>query len=64
MEIAVDEHLRLQQRLIDQEFEGDGQQPAFFGRQLEPQVFLEDEILTVADVIPGFQLLVRDALQD
>jgi Uma2 family endonuclease len=30
----------------------------------EPRVFAEDQALTVEDVIPGFQLLVRDALQD
>jgi Uma2 family endonuclease len=30
----------------------------------EPRVFLEDQTLTVEDVIPGFQLLVRNALQE
>ena len=30
----------------------------------EPRVYLEDDTLTVEDVIPGFQLLVRDALQE
>jgi Uma2 family endonuclease len=33
-------------------------------RDAEPQVFLEDDTLTVEDVIPGFRLLVRDALQE
>jgi Uma2 family endonuclease len=30
----------------------------------EPRVFQEDDTLTVEDIIPGFQLPVRDALQD
>jgi Uma2 family endonuclease len=34
-------------------------------RGVEPQVFREDDTLTVEeDIIPGFQLLVRDALQE
>jgi Uma2 family endonuclease len=33
-------------------------------RDMPPQVFHEDDILTVDDVIPGFQLPVRDALQE
>lgn len=33
-------------------------------RDVEPQVFLEDDTLIVEDVIPGFQLLVRDALRE
>jgi hypothetical protein len=31
MEVAMHEDLRLQQRLVDQEFEGDRQQPALLG---------------------------------
>jgi Uma2 family endonuclease len=30
----------------------------------EPRVYFEDDTLTVEDVIPGFQLRVRDALQE
>ena len=33
-------------------------------RDAEPRVYREDETLTVEDIIPGFQLLVRDALQE
>ncbi len=33
-------------------------------RDAQPQVYLEDDTLTVEDVIPGFQLLVRDALRE
>jgi len=33
-------------------------------RDTQLQVYLEDDTLTVEDVIPGFQLLVRDALQE
>jgi Uma2 family endonuclease len=33
-------------------------------RDTEPQVYREDDTLTVEDVIPGFRLLVRDALQE
>jgi len=33
-------------------------------RDVAPQVFLEDDTLTIEDVIPGFQLLVRDAVQE
>lgn len=31
---------------------------------VEPQVYLEDDTLTAEDIIPGFRLLVRDALRD
>jgi Uma2 family endonuclease len=33
-------------------------------RDAQPQVYLEDDVLTIEDVIPGFQLRVRDALQE
>ena len=36
------EHLRLQQRLVDQELEGDGEQRALLGRELEPEVFAQN----------------------
>jgi Uma2 family endonuclease len=35
-----------------------------YRRGAEPRVYLEDDTLTVEDVIPGFQLRVRDALQE
>jgi Uma2 family endonuclease len=35
-----------------------------YRKDQEPRVYKEDETLTIEDVIPGFQLLVRDALQD
>jgi Uma2 family endonuclease len=35
-----------------------------YRRDEEPRIYLEDDTLTVEDVIPGFQLLVRDALQE
>jgi Uma2 family endonuclease len=37
---------------------------AAYRRGTDPRVFTEDETITVEDVIPGFRLLVRDALQD
>ena len=33
-------------------------------RDVEPQVYRENDTLIVEDIIPGFQLLVRDALQE
>src|SRR6187551_3486762 len=38
VEVAMDEHLRLEQRLVDQALEGHGQQRALFGRELEPEM--------------------------
>ncbi len=35
-----------------------------YRRGAEPRVYLEDDTLTVEDIIPGFQLRVRDALQE
>jgi Uma2 family endonuclease len=35
-----------------------------YRKDTEPRVYLEDDTLTVEDVIPGFQLRVRDALQE
>jgi Uma2 family endonuclease len=35
-----------------------------YRRDAEPRVYGEDETLTVEDVIPGFSLAVRDALQE
>jgi len=35
-----------------------------YRRDTEPRVYGEDDLLTVEDVIPGFRLPVRDALQD
>jgi Uma2 family endonuclease len=32
--------------------------------EVEPRIYTEDETLTVEDIIPGFQLSVRRALQD
>ncbi len=40
----MDEHLRLQQRFVDQELEGHRQQRAFLGRELEPQMFAEEPL--------------------
>jgi Uma2 family endonuclease len=33
-------------------------------RDAEPHVYLENDILTLEDIIPGFQLLVSDALRE
>jgi Uma2 family endonuclease len=35
-----------------------------YRRDVEPQVYGEEDTLTVDDIIPGFQLLVRDALRE
>lgn len=35
-----------------------------YRRDVEPQVHREEDTLTVDDIIPGFQLLVRDALRE
>ncbi len=35
-----------------------------YRKDTEPRVYLEDDALTVEDVIPGFRLSVRDALQE
>ncbi len=35
-----------------------------YRRRSQPVVFAEMDILTVEDIIPGFQLLVRDAFQE
>ena len=35
-----------------------------YRKETAPRVYLEDDTLTVEDVIPGFQLRVRDALQE
>jgi len=35
-----------------------------YRRDTPPQVFIEDDTLTAEDIIPGFALLVRDALQE
>ncbi len=35
-----------------------------YRRDIPPKVFTENETLTVEDIIPGFQLLVRDAFQE
>jgi Uma2 family endonuclease len=35
-----------------------------YRREQEPQVFTENDTLTVEDVIPGFQMAVRDVFQE
>ena len=44
MEVPVDEHLRLQQRLVDQDLVRHRDQRALFGRQLEPEMFAEEPL--------------------
>jgi hypothetical protein len=63
MEIPMHEHLGLQQRLVDQELEGHRQQRAFFGRELEAEMFPEEplrhqvEFALEGSAIIGLELL-------